>query len=102
MTTVSEDKLNETAEEYLVSHVTPPRNDDVTGHDDDDVTDHDDDVTAHNDDVTVHSDDVTHHGEGDNKEGMSGVHEDTFAEDTPKNEDIEVEKKVKWQGSEGT
>ncbi|CAB3988135.1 Hypothetical predicted protein [Paramuricea clavata] len=104
LTTVSEGKMEETADEYLVSHVTPAHDDDVMGHGDD-VTDHDDvtgpdDAMVHDDDVTRYNDDVTGHvSEGDDEEGRSGEHEDAF-EDAPKNEDMEIEKRVKWQDSE--
>lgn len=97
--------MEETADEYLASHVTPAHDDDVMGHGDD-VTGHDDvtrldNAMVHDDDVTRYHDDVTGHvSEGDDEEGRSGEHEDAF-EDAPKNEDMEIEKRVKWQDSEG-
>ena len=71
LTAGSEGKIDETADEYIVSHVTPAHDDDVTGN----------------------------VAEGDN-EGQSCEHEDIF-EDIPQNEEIESDKKVKWQDSEG-
>ena len=88
--------MEETADEYLVSHVTP-------AHDDDAVA-HDDYVIAHDDDARAHEDDVIGHvsmGDDHDEEGQAGEHEDT-SEDVPKNEDMEIEKKVKWQDSEGS
>ena len=87
LTTVSEGKMEETADEYLVSHVTSAHDDEDT-FDNNDVAIQDDDVICH---VTVRDDGA----------GESGEHEDIF-EDLPKNEETEIEKKVKWQDSEGT
>ena len=87
LTTVSEAKTEETADEYLVSHVTPAHDDDAIANDDD-TPDDDDDVIGH---VSI--------GDDHDEEGQTGEHEDTL-EDVPKNEDLEIEKKVKWQDSE--
>ena len=89
--------MDETVDEYLVTHVTPVC-DDAAGN-----VPTANDATCESDKVTgrpPEEGDVTGHVFEEDGVGKSREQELTVA-DAANGEDVEVEKKVKWQGSEG-